>query len=896
MEGDITNDNVDASWQRANTAMTILESPSPGLPYGISIGNHDKLPDGNTTTLYNNYFGVTRFDGRSYYGGHYGSDNNNNFELFSASGMDFIVIYLGSGDQTPTTAVLDWADARLKEYSTRRAIVASHSILTNTGTFAAPGTAIYNALSDNPNLFLMLSGHTCYEAKKTDTRTGMDPVYSILSDYQDSNGGDGWLRILTFSPANNKITVQSYSPTIPQFNYGGAAPYTLDYTMDASAPFTLLGTNAGVASGSSTSISWPSLGNSTEYEWYATVSDGISTITGPTWSFTTGAPAGSETANVTQTGTPYSFPTSGVSMSFGTLPAGGGSVTVTRHTSVPAWTPPGGATCLPFWFEITSSLPAHSFCDTVTVNVNGIGGFSAQSNVLYYSASSGDWIPVGGIYNSTAHTFTFTTMHFTDFAFAEPTAGAFDLYLGSSSGATSSATFRPNAGWDGGYPARVNDWGFTGTQLQEIYVVPEVGAQFGSCALTIDWDDAVLRYKSVDFSGSVFSSVPPIPDTAGLRGGVHFTASLVSNTTITPGQYVAKIVLEVIKPGSSGLTVTGCSFESLPSATSIFVTAHDALHGAYLADVYGSSEASGDGKVDFEDLSAWSLGYWSGVSGYAGGMTNYKKKFDIGPTQDGYLFTRSVADGKIDFEDLLIFAMSYNISSRHQIAKPGVQQVEPIDVVTGSPVIAGGETVIPVLLSGAVADLRGLSLELNGQHGKFLGVEPGSLLNGRTIPPIMMSTQANGRLLVDFALPASKEPCINGSGEILRLRFEGNASLGVSSAQARDGFNHAIPIKAQGTGKGVPVAFGLSQNYPNPFNPTTVVSYQLPVASQVTIKVFDILGKEVATLMNGAQEPGYYSVQWNGRSDAGVPLASGIYFYRMRAGQFSAINKMLLLK
>ena len=253
---------------------------------------------------------------------------------------------------------------------------------------------------------------------------------------------------------------------------------------------------------------------------------------------------------------------------------------------------------------------------------------------------------MGGIYNGTAHTFTFTTMHFTDFAFAEPTAGAFDLYLGSSSDATSSATFRPNAGWDGGYPARVNDWGFTGTQLQEIYVVPEVGAQFGSCALTIDWDDAVLRYKSVDFSGSVFNGVPTtltrhrIERRCPLHG-----ESRSSNGTITAGEYVAKMVLEVIKPGSSGLTVTRCSFESLPSATSIFVTAHDALHGAYLADVLAAVRSPETARSISKTfcLVDWRIGPASRLSD---GMTNYKTKFDIGPTQDGYLFTWSVTDGK----------------------------------------------------------------------------------------------------------------------------------------------------------------------------------------------------------------------------------------------------------
>ena len=142
--------------------------------------------------------------------------------------------------------------------------------------------------------------------------------------------------------------------------------------------------------------------------------------------------------------------------------------------------------------------------------------------------------------------------------------------------------------------------------------------------------------------------------------------------------------------------------------------------------------------------------------------------------------------------------MSYNVSPRHQIAKPVVQSEGAIDVATGLPVVAGGQTVVPVLLSGAVADLRGLSLELSGQYGKFLGVEPGSMLNGRTTAPLIMSTQVDGRLLVDFALPASEEPCINGPGEVLRLRFEGTANVGVSSAQARDAFNRTLPINATG--------------------------------------------------------------------------------------------------
>jgi hypothetical protein len=89
----------------------------------------------------------------------------------------------------------------------------------------------------------------------------------------------------------------------------------------------------------------------------------------------------------------------------------------------------------------------------------------------------------------------------------------------------------------------------------------------------------------------------------------------------------------------------------------------------------------------------------------------------------------------------------------------------------------------------------------------------------------------------------------------------------------------------------IPGDFALSQNYPNPFNPATTIRYDLPRASHVTLTVYDLLGREVATLIDGVEEPGYKSVQW---SAGGV--AGGIYFYRLQAGNFMQVRKLLLLK
>lgn len=88
-----------------------------------------------------------------------------------------------------------------------------------------------------------------------------------------------------------------------------------------------------------------------------------------------------------------------------------------------------------------------------------------------------------------------------------------------------------------------------------------------------------------------------------------------------------------------------------------------------------------------------------------------------------------------------------------------------------------------------------------------------------------------------------------------------------------------------------PSTLNLSQNYPNPFNPSTVIKYQIPVDARVSIKVYNVLGNVVATLQNGFQTAGEYSVSVDGSN-----LASGVYFYKIEAGDFSATKKMLLTK
>lgn len=224
-----------AEWQRADVAMSLLEKPvldgrTGGIPFGIAVGNHDQSPQGDadgTTGYYNRFFGESRFAGRAYYGGHYGASNDNHYELFDSGRAGFMIVHL-EYDTSPDEAVLKWADDLLKAHPDRQAIVVTHHLI-GAGTrpvdyagdepgpapFSDQGKAIYEALRDNPNLFLMLGGHVGSdggEGRRVDTWNGSS-VHSLLSDYQSrENGGNGLLRIMRFFPDRGEIAVSTFSP------------------------------------------------------------------------------------------------------------------------------------------------------------------------------------------------------------------------------------------------------------------------------------------------------------------------------------------------------------------------------------------------------------------------------------------------------------------------------------------------------------------------------------------------------------------------------------------------------------------------------------------------------------------------------------------------------------
>ena len=127
-------------------------------------------------------------------------------------------------------------------------------------------------------------------------------------------------------------------------------------------------------------------------------------------------------------------------------------------------------------------------------------------------------------------------------------------------------------------------------------------------------------------------------------------------------------------------------------------------------------------------------------------------------------------------------------------------------------------------------------------------------------------------------------------------RVQSKDNNGVYSAHSKVSRFVTGSVTAVDNGLVIPEKFSLEQNYPNPFNPTTTIRFALPEASFVILKIYNMLGQEVKTLVNGEKNAGTYSVQWRGDNDFGHKVSSGTYIYRVIAGQNIFVKKMILLK
>jgi hypothetical protein len=211
----------------------------------------------------------------------------------------------------------------------------------------------------------------------------------------------------------------------------------------------------------------------------------------------------------------------------------------------------------------------------------------------------------------------------------------------------------------------------------------------------------------------------------------------------------------------------------------------------------------------------------------------------------------------------------------------------PIAVLCGPWTISGGDVTVNYLREHPMVKTFGLPT--NGSFGEvYVNQIPGIPPSWTTgyapfvfyTPPDISNILNHTSVPVDEEVWLTQEGVVAGEDDVVKRAIEW-----INSFTSINEFEMTTPSQ-----------FALKQNYPNPFNPSTKIKYSIPSSSQVTIKVFDVLGNEIETLVNEEKPAGIYEVEFNSHSGEVRNLPSGVYFYQLKAGSFVETKKMVLMK
>ena len=223
-----------------DTIVNISDTLNGIIPYMVAIGNHDynDIPSRDSST-FDTYFSYEKYKNYSWFGGNYPSNGSKNtYALFSASGEDFLVMGL---DMCPTDDDLNWSNGVIGSYPNRKVILYTHSYLNNggarhtaacysLGVVGNEGEDMWTKLVKNhDNIIMVLSGHNFGSAEKVDYINSM-PITQILADYEGlENGGDGYLRLYTFTPSARRVDVYTYSPYLNTYLQSANDQFSFTY-------------------------------------------------------------------------------------------------------------------------------------------------------------------------------------------------------------------------------------------------------------------------------------------------------------------------------------------------------------------------------------------------------------------------------------------------------------------------------------------------------------------------------------------------------------------------------------------------------------------------------------------------------------------------------------------
>ncbi len=268
--------------------------------------------------------------------------------------------------------------------------------------------------------------------------------------------------------------------------------------------------------------------------------------------------------------------------------------------------------------------------------------------------------------------------------------------------------------------------------------------------------------------------------------------------------------------------------------------------------------------------------------------TGWNNECDVGPTDDYSGTGIPLPDDSIDFDDLMIYAVNFDTELNKN----------PVDIDAFARFVWTeiGDGTWSLSLVEHCADLKGLNLQADLSYGAVLSLSVGKMLAGQDCPVFLRNIDRNG-LDVGLAL-LSDGARISGDGELLRITVTGGHVPTEVTVDARNSNNAVIPsdVKTAAANPEIPVMHRAFPNYPNPFNPSTRIDFELPATETVELAVFGLDGRRIVKLVDGTLPAGRHSVTWKGRDGSGGIVASGTYFYRLKAGAYTKTCKMTLLK
>jgi mannan endo-1,4-beta-mannosidase len=306
-----------------------------------------------------------------------------------------------------------------------------------------------------------------------------------------------------------------------------------------------------------------------------------------------------------------------------------------------------------------------------------------------------------------------------------------------------------------------------------------------------------------------------------------------------------------------------------------------------------------DGNVSVADITKI-----SGTYGESEGSPDFEDWCDVGPTDDGSRVGIPEPDDIVQYEDLMIFAMNYGaVSPRVVPFLPLPESTQELALsVEERSTAASGEVELSLVLSGNADEVKGLSAVLTYDTAE-LGFVSARLSEEMSSPlgdVFFWHGYEDGRIQLDLVVLGT-DVTAGGSGEVAVLTFvvlSDEYGVEIKSADLRGAENRPLGADLEGfeSSPELPVMFRLVQNVPNPFNPVTQIAYHVPQESGVSIRIYDVSGRLVRTLVDGVVKPGRHAAVWNGTNEAGESVGSGIYFCTMEAPDFHESRKMMLLK